>query len=154
MTEQNVIPEIRIDGIMKLLPHRYPFLFLDRLKDVVPGESGIGVKNVTINEPFFQGHFPGNPIMPGVLQIEAMAQTAGAVVLTSLPKDETENYRVYFMTVDNVKFRKPIIPGDVVEFRVKREQQVKNVYKFRGETYVDGKLVAQAVFSAMIVKQM
>ena len=153
MTEQNIIPEIRIDGIMKLLPHRYPFLLVDRLKDVVPGESGIGVKNVTINEPFFQGHFPGNPIMPGVLQIEAMAQTAGAVVLTSMPKDETENYRVFFMTVDNVKFRKPIIPGDVAEFRVKREQQVRNVYKFRGEAYVDGKLVAQAVFSAMIVKQ-
>ena len=151
MTEQNVIPEVRIDGLMKLLPHRYPFLLVDRLKDVVPGESGIGIKNVTINEPFFQGHFPGNPIMPGVLQIEAMAQTAGAVVLTSLP--EGENYRVYFMTVDNVKFRKPIIPGDVAEFRVKREQQVRNVYKFRAETYVDGKLVAQAVFSAMIVKE-
>ena len=149
-TAENVIPEIRIDQILKLLPHRYPFLLVDRLKEVVPGESGIGIKNVTMNEPFFQGHFPENPVMPGVLQIEAMAQTAGIIVLQSFPEEERSGNGVYFMTVDEVKFRKPILPGDVIEFHVKKEQTVRNVFKFRGEAKVDGKLVSQAIFSAMI----
>ena len=152
-TAENVIPEIRIDQILKLLPHRYPFLLVDRLKEVVPGESGIGIKNVTINEPFFQGHFPENPVMPGVLQIEAMAQTAGIIVLQSFPEEERSGNGVYFMTVDEVKFRKPILPGDVIEFHVKKEQTVRNVFKFRGEAKVDGKLVSQAIFSAMIFKK-
>ena len=152
-TAENVIPEIRIDQILKLLPHRYPFLLVDRLKEVVPGESGIGIKNVTMNEPFFQGHFPENPVMPGVLQIEAMAQTAGIIVLQSFPKEERSGNGVYFMTVDEVKFRKPILPGDVIEFHVKKEQTVRNVFKFRGEAKVDGKLVSQAIFSAMIFKK-
>ena len=152
-TAENVIPEIRIDQILKLLPHRYPFLLVDRLKDVVPGESGIGIKNVTVNEPFFQGHFPENPVMPGVLQIEAMAQTAGIIVLQSFPEEERSGNGVYFMTVDEVKFRKPILPGDVIEFHVKKEQTVRNVFKFRGEAKVDGKLVSQAIFSAMVFKK-
>ena len=152
-TAENVIPEIRIDQILKLLPHRYPFLLVDRLKDVVPGESGIGIKNVTMNEPFFQGHFPENPVMPGVLQIEAMAQTAGIIVLQSFPEEERSGNGVYFMTVDEVKFRKPILPGDVIEFHVKKEQTVRNVFKFRGEAKVDGKLVSQAIFSAMVFKK-
>ncbi len=152
-TAENVIPEIRIDQILKLLPHRYPFLLVDRLKEVVPGESGIGIKNVTVNEPFFQGHFPENPVMPGVLQIEAMAQTAGIIVLQSFPEEERSGNGVYFMTVDEVKFRKPILPGDVIEFHVKKEQTVRNVFKFRGEAKVDGKLVSQAIFSAMIFKK-
>lgn len=152
-TAENVIPEIRIDQILKLLPHRYPFLLVDRLKEVVPGESGIGIKNVTMNEPFFQGHFPENPVMPGVLQIEAMAQTAGIIVLQSFPEEERSGNGVYFMTVDEVKFRKPILPGDVIEFHVKKEQTVRNVFKFRGEAKVDGKLVSQAIFSAMIFKK-
>lgn len=150
---ENVIPEIRIDQILKLLPHRYPFLLVDRLKEVVPGESGIGIKNVTMNEPFFQGHFPENPVMPGVLQIEAMAQTAGIIVLQSFPEEERSGNGVYFMTVDEVKFRKPILPGDVIEFHVKKEQTVRNVFKFRGEAKVEGKLVSQAIFSAMIFKK-
>ena len=149
----NLIPEIRIDEIMKMLPHRAPFLLIDRMKDVVPGEFGIGIKNVTYNEPFFQGHFPDNPIMPGVLQVEAMAQTAGAVVLTSFPEAERSGARVYFMTIDDVKFRKPVLPGDVLELHVKKEQTVRNVFKFRGEAYVNGKLVSQSVFSAMILKK-
>lgn len=149
----NMIEEIRIDEILKLLPHRYPFLLVDRLKNVVPGESGIGIKNVTMNEPFFQGHFPENPVMPGVLQIEAMAQTAGIIVLQSFPAEERSGNGVYFMTVDEVKFRKPILPGDVIEFSVKKEQTVRNVFKFRGEARVDGKLVSQAIFSAMIFKK-
>ena len=152
-TAENVIPEIRIDQILKLLPHRYPFLLVDRLKEVVPGESGIGIKNVTMNEPFFQGHFPENPVMPGVLQIEAMAQTAGIIVLQSFPEEERSGNGVYFMTVDEVKFRKPILPGDVIEFHVKKEQTVRNVFKFRGEAKVDGKLVSQAIFSAMVFKK-
>ena len=149
----NMIPEIRINEILKMLPHRYPFLLVDTIKNVVPGESGIGVKNVTFNEPFFEGHFPENPVMPGVLQIEAMAQTAGVIVVTSFPKEEQDGCRVFFMTVDDVKFRKPIIPGDVVEMKVKKEQAVRNVFKFRAESYVNGKLVAQAVFSAMVMKK-
>ncbi|MBQ7413471.1 MAG: 3-hydroxyacyl-ACP dehydratase FabZ [Alphaproteobacteria bacterium] len=151
-TEQK-IPEIRIGEIMKMLPHRAPFLLVDRLKDVIPGESGIGIKNITFNEPFFQGHFPENPIMPGVLQVEAMAQTAGIIVLTSFPEEERAGNSVYFMTINDVKFRKPVLPGDVLEFHVKKEQTVRNVFKFRGEAFVDGKLVSQAVFSAMILKK-
>ena len=152
-TADNTIEEIRIVEILKLLPHRYPFLLVDKLKNVVPGESGIGIKNVTMNEPFFEGHFPENPVMPGVLQIEAMAQTAGIIVLTSFPEEERSGNSVYFMTVDEVKFRKPILPGDVIEFTVKKEQAVRNVFKFRGEARVDGKLVSQAIFSAMVFKK-
>ena len=152
-TPNNIIEELRIGEILKLLPHRYPFLLVDKLKNVVPGESGIGIKNVTMNEPFFEGHFPENPVMPGVLQIEAMAQTAGIIVLTAFPEEERSGNSVYFMTVDEVKFRKPILPGDVIEFTVKKEQAVRNVFKFRGEARVDGKLVSQAIFSAMVFKK-
>ena len=151
--QTNIIEEMRIGEILKLLPHRYPFLLVDRLKNVVPGESGIGIKNVTMNEEFFQGHFPENPVMPGVLQIEAMAQTAGIIVLTAFPEEERSGNSVYFMTVDEVKFRKPILPGDVIEFYVKKEQAVRNVFKFRGEAKVDGKPVSQATFSAMVFKK-
>ena len=145
--------EFRIDKIMEMLPHRPPFLLIDRVKNVVPGESAVGIKNVSFNEPFFQGHFPGKPIMPGVLQIEAMAQTAGVIVLAEYPPEEREGCRVYFMTVDNVKFRKPVMPGDVLEMHLAREQTVRNVHKFRGEAFVDGKLVSQCVFSAMILRK-
>ncbi len=149
----NFVEEININQILKLLPHRYPFLLVDKMKNVIPGESGIGIKNVTMNEPFFMGHFPENPVMPGVLQIEAMAQTAGIIVLMSFPEEERGGNSVYFMTVDEVKFRKPILPGDVIEFSVKKEQSVRNVFKFRGEARVDGKVVSQALFSAMVFKK-
>ncbi len=149
----NFVEEINIHQILKLLPHRYPFLLVDKMKNVIPGESGIGIKNVTMNEPFFMGHFPENPVMPGVLQIEAMAQTAGIIVLMSFPEEERGGNSVYFMTVDEVKFRKPILPGDVIEFTVKKEQSVRNVFKFRGEARVDGKVVSQALFSAMVFKK-
>ena len=144
---------MNVQEIMTMLPHRSPFLFVDKMKDVVPGVSGIGVKNITADEPFFQGHFPGNPIMPGVLQVEAMAQTAGVVVVSSFPPEEHKGIGVYFMTVDDVKFRKPVVPGDVLELHVKKEQAVRNVFKFKGEAFVDGKLVSQAIFSAMILKR-
>ena len=150
---ENMISEIKIGEILKMLPHRYPFLLVDKLRDVIPGESGVGIKNVTMNEPFFEGHFPENPVMPGVLQIEAMAQTAGIIVLASFPEDARSGNSVYFMTVDEVKFRKPVLPGDVLEFHVKKEQAVRNVFKFRGEAKVDGKLVSQAIFSAMVFKK-
>ena len=150
---EETLPEIRVDTILKMLPHRYPFIMIDRVKDIVPGVSGTGVKNITINEPFFQGHFPGNPVMPGVLQIEAMAQTAGIVVLMMLPEEERYDQMVYFMTLDDAKFRKPVVPGDVLEMKVTKEQVVRNVFKFRGQAYVDGKLVSQCVFSAMMLKK-
>ncbi len=139
-----------IKQILKLLPHRYPFLLLDKVVDVVPGEKGIGIKNITFNEPYFQGHFPDNPIMPGVLQIEAMAQTAGLVVMSQIKKDENQKADVLFATVDKVRFRKPVVPGDRIEFHVQKVNQVKNVYKFEGKGYVDGNLVSQAIFSALI----
>jgi len=142
---------IEIGEIMDMIPHRYPFLLIDKVTDIVPGESAIGIKNVTMNEPFFQGHFPGHPIMPGVLIIEAMAQTSAILVI------ETTGNRagnvVYFMTVDQARFRKPITPGDQVELHVTKQRNRGNVWKFRGEARVDGKLMAQAVYSAMIVDQ-
>ena len=139
--------------IMALMPHRPPFLMIEKLTDVVVGQSGTGIKNVSINEPFFQGHFPGNPIMPGVLQIEAMAQTAGGVVLLSYSKEEQGNKGVLFMTVDDVKFRKPVRPGDVLKLHVEKVGQVKNVYKFKGEAFVENTKVSECTFSAMIVNK-
>jgi len=153
VTDEKSGNEISIQEIMTMLPHRAPFLLIDKIKEAVPGVSGTGIKNVTFNEPFFQGHFPENPIMPGVLQVEAMAQTAGVIVMSSFPEEERSGCQVYFMTVDGVKFRKPVFPGDVLELKVVKEQSVRNVFKFRGEAFVDGKLVSQAVFSAMILKK-
>jgi len=141
---------VEITEIMEMIPHRYPFLLIDRVQDIVLGESAVGIKNVTINEPFFQGHFPGHPIMPGVLIIEAMAQTSGVLVVKSTGKQE--NRTVYFMTVDQARFRKPVLPGDQLELRVFKERSHGNVWKFKGEAHVDGTLKAEAVFSAMIVE--
>ena len=139
-----------IMDIMKMIPHRYPFLLVDKMVDVVPGKSAIGFKNVTMNEPFFTGHFPNNPVMPGVLQIEAMAQTAGVVVLSTFPKEELKTKNVLFMSIDNVKFRKPVIPGDVLEMRVDHLQTMRNVHKFKGEGFVGDKKACEATFTAMI----
>lgn len=145
--------QFSIHDILKLMPHRYPFLMIDKVIDIVRGVSGVGIKNVTINEPFFTGHFPENPVMPGVLQIEAMAQTACMVVLSEMDESERAGNSVYFMTVNDVKFRKPVLPGDVLELHVVKEQTVRNVYKFKGEALVNGKLVSQATFSAMVFKK-
>ncbi len=147
---EEVINEIGTLEIMQMLPHRYPFLLVDKMRDVVPGKSAVGIKNVTMNEPFFQGHFPNNPIMPGVLIIEAMAQTSGLVISSTFPKDELKTKNVLFMTIDNVKFRKPVIPGDVLEMHVEHLQTVRNVHKFKGEAFVGDKKVCESTFSAMI----
>ena len=140
-----------IEDIMNFLPHRYPFLLVDRLEVEVPGEKGIGIKNVTMNEEFFQGHFPGNPVMPGVLQIEAMAQTAGAIV--SCAKEDYAEHKagVLFMSIDGVKFRKPVKPGDQLRMHVEKVQARRNVFVFRGKSMVDDKVVSEAEFTAMIV---
>jgi 3-hydroxyacyl-[acyl-carrier-protein] dehydratase len=138
-----------IARVMQLLPHRYPFLMVDRVIDIVAGESAVGIKNVTINEPHFMGHFPGQPVMPGVLIVEAMAQTAAVVVMISLGAT-ADGKLVYFMTIDNARFRRPVVPGDRLEIHVTKERRRGPVWKFRAEAKVDGKLCAEATYSAMI----
>ena len=141
-----------VEEIMEMLPHRYPFLLVDRLEVEVPGEKGVGLKNLTMNDDFFQGHFPGNPVMPGVLQIEAMAQTAGALVMASMEDYKEKKAGVFFMSIDGVKFRKPVKPGDQLRMHVEKIKERGKVYVFRGESKVDGKVVSEAEFTAMIVK--
>lgn len=146
--EENIVREIGINEILKLIPHRYPFLLVDKVSVVKEGEEGIGVKNVTMNEPQFTGHFPDNPVMPGVLIIEAMAQTAAVTVMSS--QEDGSKKGVFFMSVESAKFRKPVLPGDRLEMRVTKEAARRNVYRFRGEASVNGVLHAEAVFTAMI----
>lgn len=138
-----------INKIMKMIPHRYPILLVDRLIDIVPGQSAVGVKNVTINEPQFNGHFPGYPVMPGVLIVEAMAQTAALVVVDFMGA-EAEGKVVYFMTIDSARFRKPVIPGDTLYVHVEKVQSRGPVWKFKGTARVGDKVCAEATFSAMI----
>jgi 3-hydroxyacyl-[acyl-carrier-protein] dehydratase len=139
-----------IARILKLLPHRYPFLLIDKMAGMDGDMAGIGIKNVTINEPFFQGHFPGAPVMPGVLLIEAMAQTAGALVLNHLGDSEAGKL-VFFMSIDKARFRKPVMPGDTVHFHVKQSQKRPPVWKFWCEAMVDGKKAAEAEIGAMLM---
>ncbi|PST20405.1 3-hydroxyacyl-[acyl-carrier-protein] dehydratase FabZ [Rhizobium sp. JAB6] len=136
--------------IMKLLPHRYPFLMVDKIIEIDSDNSAIGIKNVTANEPQFTGHFPESPIMPGVLLIEGMAQTAGAICAR---KDGIGGNLVYFMTIDNARFRKPVVPGDRVEFHVVKQKQRGTIWKFHCDAKVDGSLVAEADIGAMIVRK-
>lgn len=144
------VEPINIREIMDMIPHRYPLLLVDRLIDYVPNESAIGLKNVTFNEPHFQGHFPGVPVMPGVLIIEAMAQTAAILVVHS-QNLRGQDKLVYFMTIDATKFRKPVGPGDTLHIHVTTIKQRGPVWKFKGEAKVEGALVAEAEFGAMIV---
>lgn len=143
-------PVIDITRIMDMIPHRYPILLVDRIVDFVPHESAVGLKNVSFNEPHFQGHFPRMPVMPGVLIVEAMAQTSAILVVQSLGK-EAEGKLVYFMTIDNARFRKPVTPGDTMYIHVKKERSRGGVWKFTGEARVEGVLVAEATYSAMIL---
>ena len=136
--------------ILKLLPHRYPFLMVDKIVAIDGDDSAVGIKNVTVNEPHFMGHFPDHPIMPGVLLVEGMAQTAGAICAR---KAGTGSNLVYFMTIDNARFRKPVVPGDRVEYHVVKQKQRGNIWKFHCDAKVDGQLVAEADIGAMIVKK-
>lgn len=138
--------------IKRMIPHRYPFLLIDRVEAILPGESAVGVKNVTANEPHFAGHFPAEAVMPGVLIVEAMAQTAGVLVVDTLGK-EGENLLVYFMTIDRTKFRQKVVPGDILELHVRIVQSRGKVFKFAGEGRVGGRKVAEAEYSAMIIDE-
>ena len=141
---------IDIKEILKLLPHRYPFLLVDRILEINPGSKAIGLKNVTVNEGFFQGHFPGYPIMPGVLIIEALAQVAGILAFHS---EKTESKAVYFMSIERAKFRKPVVPGDQLRLDVSVLQHRGNVWKFSGNALVEDKTVAEAEFTAMVTER-
>ena len=141
--------ELNIEEIKSLIPHRYPFLLIDRLTEIRPFESATGIKNVTINENFFQGHFENKAVMPGALIIESMAQSAGTLVLYSLKKTY-ENISVYLLSVDKAKFRKPVCPGDVLRMEVKKKNNVKNIWKFVCKSFVDNNLVAEAEIAAIL----
>jgi 3-hydroxyacyl-[acyl-carrier-protein] dehydratase len=143
---------IDINRIMKMIPHRYPILLVDRVLELTPGESAVSLKNVTMNEPHFNGHFPGFPVMPGVLIIEAMAQTAAIVVVEALGKD-AEGKVVFFMTIDEAKFRKPVVPGDSMHIHVEKVKARGPMWKFTGKAMVGDTLCAEATFAAMITDQ-
>jgi 3-hydroxyacyl-[acyl-carrier-protein] dehydratase len=140
---------IEIKEIMNILPHAYPFLLVDRIIEVEPGKRIVGIKNVTYNEPFFPGHFPGHPIMPGVLIVEAMAQTAGVLVFSSLPQEQLKT-PVYFLGIDNVRFRKPVVPGDQLRLELEITKHRQSIWGFKGKALVDGNLVAEAELLAML----
>jgi 3-hydroxyacyl-[acyl-carrier-protein] dehydratase len=150
MSESNLstLEAVDIMGIMRLLPHRYPFLLVDRIVEIDGDNSAIGIKNVTVNEPHFQGHFPTHPVMPGVLIIEAMAQTAGSICIASQPGENPS--LVYFMTIDNAKFRKPVVPGDQLRIHVKKLKKRGTIWRFACEAKVDEVKVAEAEISAMM----
>jgi 3-hydroxyacyl-[acyl-carrier-protein] dehydratase len=145
----SVSETLDILGIMAAIPHRYPFLLIDRVVEIVPGQSAVGIKNVSVNENFFQGHFPGQPVMPGVLIIEAMAQTAAVLVVETLGPDARGRV-VYFMSIDGAKFRRPVTPGDQLRIHITKNQQRGMVWKFDAQAKVDGVVVAEATYTAMI----
>ena len=142
--------EIDIQRVMEMIPHRHPFLMIDKVIDVVANAHATGIKNVSINEHYFQGHFPARPVMPGVLIIEAMAQTAAVLVVHTLGPG-SEGKLVYFMSVDNARFRRPVFPGDVLHVHVRKQRNRGNVWKFEGRAEVGGRRMADAVFAAMIL---
>ena len=142
--------QIDIQRIMEMIPHRHPFLMIDKIVDAVPNLRATGIKNVSINEHFFQGHFPTRPVMPGVMIIEAMAQTAAVLVVQTLGS-VAEGKLVYFMSVDNARFRRPVVPGDTLRVHVTKQRNRLSVWKFFGQAHVDGHLVAEATYTAMLM---
>jgi 3-hydroxyacyl-[acyl-carrier-protein] dehydratase len=144
------LEDLDAEAINRMIPHRYPFLMIDRVVEVFADTSAVGIKNVTINEPFFQGHFPGRPIMPGVLIVEAMAQTAAALVVATLGP-QIEGKLVYFMTIEQARFRRPVVPGDQLRVKVVKLQKKLSVWRFAGEAHVDATMAAEAVISAKIM---
>ena len=150
-----VNPELKsydVMGVQALIPHRYPFLMIDKVVNIVEGQSIVGIKNVTINEPFFPGHFPSHPVMPGVLIVEAMAQTSAVLVMHTLGST-AHGKVVYFMSVEGSKFRKPVVPGDVLHIHCEAQKSRGAVWRFSGVAKVDGVKVAEAVYTAMIVDE-
>ena len=152
--EQELITGLtcEIDDVLRMIPHRYPFLMIDKVINIVSGESATGIKAVTVAEPHFQGHFPSRPIMPGVLIIEAMAQTSAVLVIQALGV-QSDGKLVYFMSIDNARFRKPVVPGDILKIHVRKQKSRGAVWKFSSEAEVDGQTVAEATYSAMIVDE-
>jgi 3-hydroxyacyl-[acyl-carrier-protein] dehydratase len=150
MSTAEVKTTLEMQDILRLLPHRYPLLLVDRIVDVRGDEYGVGIKNVTANEPHFTGHFPGRPVMPGVLIVEGMAQTAGAICSAAHGFEKAAS--VLFLTIDQAKFRKPVVPGDTLEYRVTKKARKRKMWWFRGEAYVRGELVAEAEVGAMIAE--
>lgn len=148
MSDPTTLDKLDILRIMELLPHRYPFLLVDRIVEMNGDDSAVGIKNVTFNEPHFTGHFPNFPVMPGVLIIEAMAQTAGAICLNKIASPDPAI--VFFMTIDNAKFRKPVVPGDCLEIHVQKQKQRGGIFRYGCQGKVDGVLVAEAEVQAMV----
>lgn len=152
MSDQEALGPLEVSRIMDMIPHRYPILLVDRILEMELGKSAVGLKNVTFNEPHFQGHFPGFPIMPGVLIVEAMAQTAATLVVKTLGP-EMEGRLVYFMTIDDARFRKPVVPGDSLHIHTEVIKSRGNIWKFKGKAKVEENLHAEATFSAMILDE-
>lgn len=145
--------KMTVEEIKKILPHRFPFLFVDKIEEIELGERIVGIKNVSINESLFEGHFPGHPVFPGVIIIEALAQTAGILVGKTMEAQggDVSQKIVYFMSIDNAKFRKPVVPGDQLWLHVSKKQARSTVWKFEGKVLVNNQVVAEAVFTAMMV---
>ena len=151
-SSKSTVKLVNIEKIVNMIPHRYPMLLIDKVENLILGQSATGIKNVTANENFFTGHFPSKMVMPGVLMIESMAQTCAVLVIETLGKT-AEGSLVYFMSVDGAKFRKPVIPGDQLKLKVEKIKNRAKVWKFQCKGYVDDELVSEAIISAMIMAE-
>lgn len=150
--QTKALTSLDLDTILRCLPHRYPFLMIDKIVDIDGDDSAVGIKNITYNEPIFQGHFPGKAVFPGVLIVEGMAQTAGAIVIAE-QLESGRNFVVYMLTIDKAKFRKPAVPGDKLEYHIKKIHRRRNVGRYEARAMVDGVVVAEAEIGAMITEE-